>query len=386
MAKRGGYRFVLCISAALFLSPLTPSQGAEGSEKGESAKEEGKEKKSELVDRIRQVLRYGHSVQVRDALKKVKTLTEEEQKSLIPELEALIKKDDPLIRIAIAEMVGALSWNDLDDAILEFLESEDYQVVLTTLNAVRKKKIEAAQEYINKYLLEADYSENKRETTEFLSVAATYHSEEIAGHIFDKLKDEDTLHDYKLFMLSFFAGYEAIDPEALQYIDEMFTNEELSFSLRRRAIYVLGKQNHYASVDKMKGELDEIASWTDVDKKAKYSDYRNALITALIMLGDEDVAEILVEMARDDNDSVRYKAVVQLGQLRDPRFRELLEYKSKHDSNLKIQRAAGEALKKLDDKEAGDDFVEESPENPPDEASEEAQEGAKGDAQEAEDD
>ncbi len=330
----------LCLFFAI--SPLMPGRGY--------AKEaETPEKKMELVDRIRLVLQYGHSVQVRDTLPKILKLSEEEQKSLIPDLKELIANDDPLVRIAMAELVSKLKWDDLDKEILIFLESDDYQVVINTLTAVRQKKMDAAKKPVTKAILEADFTEESKTLPEFLSIAALFHDSALADPLFEKLKEEETELTYQLLIVSFFSGYEDIDMAVLEYFNSIYTDEEVSMSLRRRAIYVLGKHDYQEAAKQMKEELDEISSWTDIDKKAKYSDYRNALMTALIMMGDSDVADLLLEMARDDNASVRYKAVEQFGDLGDPKYRELLEYKSRYDDNPKVQQAAKEALKKIDE-------------------------------------
>ncbi|HRP70214.1 MAG TPA: hypothetical protein PLY93_11830, partial [Turneriella sp.] len=108
-----------------------------------------KEKKKDhtaLIERIRDVLNYGNSLQVRDTLNTLTRLTADEQKSLLPELKKTCESKDPLVLRKIAEFIGVAPFNDLDNELVKFLDDKNNDpLFFATVGALVKKKPESAR-------------------------------------------------------------------------------------------------------------------------------------------------------------------------------------------------------------------------------------------------
>jgi HEAT repeat protein len=83
------------------------------------------------------------------------------------------------------------------------------------------------------------------------------------------------------------------------------------------------------------------------------------LLTTLIKLGDESVHPLLTAAAMDDNEGMRLRAVMQIGDLKLASQRELILYKSERDPNARVRKEAKKALEKLD----GKTDIQETPED-----------------------
>ena len=79
-------------------------------EKKAAIKREAKppEPELKLVERIRLVLKFGNSSQIRDSFEKIKTLKPDEQKSLIPQLKELLTSKDVSIQKAWIQAIFTL--------------------------------------------------------------------------------------------------------------------------------------------------------------------------------------------------------------------------------------------------------------------------------------
>ena len=116
------------------------------------------------------------------------------------------------------------------------------------------------------------------------------------------------------------------------------------------AAYALGKAQVTEAKPKLKEALGKIEAMKSSDEKKRYTRFRMQVISSLILLKDNEVKEILYAMARDDDEIVRARAIHQIGILKIPDARELLEYKAKFDPAVRVQREAKKALNLLDGK------------------------------------
>lgn len=345
----GGVAVCLATAAPLGAQGAPPAPGDKSAQQKD--KNDKKEKVPELVERIRMVIRFGHSQQVRDSLRRVSELKEGEQKSLIKDIRSRLEGADPLLQVAVAQMVSKVKWSDLDADIVSFMKSDVNEVIFSTCAVIKKKEIKAAIPHLQKYLSEADYQkEDNHKISEFLQLAGHFQVSSLSDHLFEKLKDDTVDLSYRYFIASYFGKLPSASAEVKEYMISLLSDEKANVRLRAHAASALGEMKHRAAADVIKKELDKINAQTDIDKKKLYAPLRVALIGALIRMGDSDVAKVLINMARDDDPVVRLSAIRQLGRLKDRKFIDILKYKAKYDPSLKVQAAAKKALEEIQGK------------------------------------
>ena len=306
--------------------------------------------KLELVERIRLVFKFGNSAQITDSFTKMLTLKEEDQKSLIPQIKELLKSHDVNIQKSIVQSIGDVKWNDLDDSIVAFLESEDGLVVTTTANVLRKKNISSAIPVLKEKLTKADYTVNDIHINDFINAYASFKDASLQDFMFELLRKPDVLNIYKSFILKYLSNLDGSKEDVKKYLLEVVNNEKEDINLRTNAVRALGNLDYAEARESFRKKLEEIDSYSDLDKKREYFPFRLELISALVKLKDENVKVLLIQMTRDDDELVRLRAIRKLGEFKSNEFIDLLEYKEKYDSSLAVQKAAKKALENIRDK------------------------------------
>ena len=300
-----------------------------------------------LIDRMKLVLKFGHSQQVRDVLKKVPELKPEEQKLLIDDLKLLLATRDNLVKISMVGLVSSATWNDLDEEILVYFSTENSDLFISLMTAVRKKNIHKAEELIEKKILESDFSKSDNSLLEMIDVMAYFKNSNVSDFLFVQLKDDKVDRIYKSPILRYFGVLPSLTQDKIDFMIQAFQSDDFDMGMRSMSVYALGKQKVIIARDPMKEILNKIDDFSDLDKKKEYFDLRLYLISSLIMMGDSDVRQILVEMTKDDDDRVRRRAVRQLGEIGSDEYIGLLEYKQKFDSSSLVQKEAKDAIEKI---------------------------------------
>jgi len=297
-----------------------------------------------LVERIRMVFKYGNSSQIRESFTKMGSLKEDEQKSLVPEIRDLLKSNDVLIQKSIVQMVGDVKWNDLDDEVVKFLESDEDTVVTTTANTLRKKNIQSAIPVLREKLSKADYTVTDNHINDLINAYAGFKDPSLQDFMFEQLKKPEVLSIYKVFILKYLSALDGADDEVKKYLLEVVENEKEDIRLRSNAVRALGNLNYDPARELFRATLEKIDSFTDLNKKREYFPLRLELISALVKLKDENVKILLIQMTRDDDELVRLRAIRRLADFKSNEFIDLLEYKIKYDSSLAVQKEAKKAL------------------------------------------
>lgn len=309
----------------------------------------GKPTKEELVQRIRAALKFGNSQQVRDALHTLSRLSEVEQHSLLPELKATCNSQDGLVLRKMAEFIGSVKFTDLDFALGDFLLNKTYDpVFFAAVAAIAKKKPAAALPIIIKDIREQDFAKPGNRVQDLMHLLALYKDRSLQAFLVEKLHTADTYADYRSAILKYLGESSPWSAEQQTQILKIFSDEAESLTVRGAAAYALGKAQVSEARQALKTMLAKIDAMTDMDEKKKHNRFRLQLIYSLILLKDNDVKDILFNMARDDDEVIRARAVHQLGKLAVEEARELLLYKSKYDPSLRVQKEAKKALGILD--------------------------------------
>ncbi len=338
----------LILLSTLFFSATLAGQAPAKKEKPAAKKTAAKKKKIPgKIERIRMVLKFGNSEQVRDTVNRLKRLKEDEQKKVMPDLKKLLKQKDPLVKAAVARFVGQTKLNDLDESILPLLESDLPDIVGPTLAAIERKKIKKAAPLLIKKVKAADYTKASRFTAEYINTLGEFKEQKVADFIFTKVKDDTVLGRYKGPMLIYFGKAGVKKPAITKYLVDMVKNKDADMKLRPYAVNAIGHLKLSSASTDLKKTLEEIDKITDIDEKKRNAKLRLQLITALVRLKSPGVIEVLMNMAKDDDSTVRISAIRQLGRLKSNEAKELLEFKSKYDPNPKVQKAAKKALKQI---------------------------------------
>ncbi|MDH5721358.1 MAG: HEAT repeat domain-containing protein [Spirochaetia bacterium] len=327
---------------------LELSSDIEESNKPYENKEKDKAEKAEeeKVERIRQILKYGSSSQVRDIVKKIEKLHEDNQKSLMKELRDLMKVDSILIRQKIIELIKNVKWKDLDKEIIPFLNHEDSDLVFLAAQTLIKKKPDGAAEAASKVIEKSDFEKNDNGIIRLLSLLSVYKYKELNDFLLKKVKEDTIYRNNKTAIIRHFGGVEDTRREIVEYLETLL-QEEGDELVRGFAANSLGKIKEKSSIDILRNTLSEINSKKDPDEIRKHARLKMHIIGALIRLGDTKIAPILVEMTRDDHDGVRLRAIRYLGELKLTEYKDLLEFKAKYDTNAKVKKEAEKALEKM---------------------------------------
>lgn len=302
-----------------------------------------------LLLRIREALKFGNSQQVRDALNTLTRLNAAEQKSLLPELKKTCSSPDPLVLRKMAEFIGGAPFKDLDEELTRFLgDKNNEQLFFSTVGALAKKKPASALPAIIKEIKEQDFSKPGNRLPDAVHLLTIYKDSSLQPFLMEKLNAADTYADYRSGILKYLGETKPWSETTKSQVLKLYKDEAEPLTVRGSAAYALGKAEIAEAKPILKETLTKIEALKSSDEKKRYTRFRMQIIASLILLKDNEVREILYAMARDDDELVRVRAIHQIGQLKIAESRELLEYKSKFDPSMKVQKEAKKALALLD--------------------------------------
>ncbi len=310
-----------------------------------------KEKKKNNVknkrnENIRLVLKYGTSEKVRKVLGHIPKLKKEDQISFIPEIEKLLETDDILIQIKAVNLIGNVSWENLDTKIIPFLQSNSRVMVYTALNSINKKKIIKALPTMRKMIMEMDFQKKSNYISDMILAFADLEDQEMAKFFFAKLKDQKVRNSYKIRIVQYLTSIRYQKKEVMDHFVSVLQDDQEDIKLRAICAKAIGRLEFTSAKDSLKKELEKIDQTESEDRKNELRSVRLWIISSLIMLKDEEAEKILFQMIRDPIESIRVKAVRELGKINPKKYKEMLEYKAEYDPSIRVQRAAKEALKK----------------------------------------
>ncbi|MCS6983961.1 MAG: hypothetical protein NZM25_02385 [Leptospiraceae bacterium] len=304
--------------------------------------------KDSQIERFRQILKYGNSQQVRETLVKLTRLSTDEQKSLLPELKELTQSRDAQIQRRLVEAIGSFSFSDLDEHLAVALGHPSDDVFFAACAAIEKKKPPSASMKIIEKIKEADFTQAGNKIADLLRSLAAYQTSDLDSFLMEKLRDKNTYPDYRNQILRYFAVTKSKHPELPTVVKELSESEEESLTLRSYAVYAAGELGYRNLKDLLLQILMKIDNITDSDEKKKHARLRLQLISALIKLEAENIDKLLFEMARDDDETVRLRAIRQLSQFPRENVKELLRFKASYDTSPRVQKEAQKILEKME--------------------------------------
>jgi HEAT repeat protein len=328
----------------------------------EKVKPEPSTSHPKLLERIREALKFGNSQQVRDALNTLSRLSEAEQRTLLPDLKKTCQSQDGLVLRKMAEFIGNAPFSDLDSELQGFLGDKDNdQLFYATVGALAKKKPASALPAIIQEIRDQDFSKAGNRIPDAVHLLTIYKDRSLQAFLLEKLEAADTYADYRSGILKYLGEATPWSEPLKTKVIKLFQDDVEPLTVRGSAAYSLGKAQIDSAKPALKAALAKIEALKNNDEKKRYTRFRMQIIASLILLKDNDVKQILFAMARDDDEIVRARAVHQIGVLKLPDARDLLEYKSKYDPAARVQREAKKALALLDGKSDGKEKGEDPP-------------------------
>ncbi|MDH4200095.1 MAG: hypothetical protein OEV66_06915, partial [Spirochaetia bacterium] len=268
MKKFNIFLLIIYIFSISFTDKLYSQKKTAKAQNNKEKKEPRKEDpKLNIVERMRLVFKFGNVSQVKESLDKIKTLKEDEQKSLIPDIKLLFDSTDPLIQKAVIQAVADVTWSDLDESIIKFLDSENMLIVATAANAIHRKKITEAIAPLVEKLRKIDYTQSDTYVNDFISAYSGFKDSTLKDFMFEKLRDEKVLNNYKTFMIKYLGTLDNAQDEIKKYLLEVSGNEKEDLNLRVYSVRALGNMKYMEARDPFKKHLNAIDSLTENDKK-----------------------------------------------------------------------------------------------------------------------
>lgn len=310
------------------------------------------------TDVLLKVLKYGTSLERKAALFEIEKLPQDKRDPFKPILlESLKKEKDPSMKLSFIRSAGELELKEAKENIEKAVEDENEDVARAAVTALKKVGDANSWKPVLEKLKSQDLTKNSNLTVSLINSLAEIEGGENAYDFLEaKIKEKFNSPEIRSYSALYFGKKKITSAEVI--LQEIAFNETETITLRTYSINSLGKIKSTSSIPKLKELIEEIRKDPSKDNK-KNQLLKIYTLGALIELGDETAFDEIVEFSKDDDSVVRLRSIQFLLESKRPEVREILEYKSKRDPSPKVQKAASDALKKLD----GEDSDSNSEEN-----------------------
>jgi HEAT repeat protein len=294
-------------------------------------------KKKEILEKI---IRYGSNKERKEALRELSSMPSDGMEDLIKLVSETLSTDqDNGIKISCLRTLGELDAKSESEKIIPLLKDKSDDVREVAIQTINRLKINEAANELNELIKNQDFTKPLTLTNSAINTLAELENGKISSEFLEnKIKEKNNSVDVRSSIALYYGKTKDIKVEST--LLEIANDESEDMNLRAYSINALGKMNSPKATPELRNILGKInESKTKSDLK-KYSILKLYVISALIMLGDKEILKELVIYAKDDDASVRLRAVKQLGEIPDPSVVELIEYKASRDPSKKIQDVA----------------------------------------------
>lgn len=364
--KRKLFLLILILGVTSPLSAVEKTgRGTENIEKSESGKgtkvltEKERKKKEKGLEKLEQDIRFAATTERIQAMGRVSSLDAEDQTRFVPFMEKAFRTSpDPLVRKTAISMLGKIKSEGSEKVFVDALTDSDDEVSRNAIQSLVQIKAENRSPEIFDVVKDLDFSENNLLIQSAINTLGRFEYKESVSFFLNKLNDPAVTVDQKRYIVLYFGSAKA--QNAVSDLTKILKNSAEDTSMREYAANSLGKIGDHSAVAPLKEILGEIHALTNSQERARVSRLKLQIIAALVKLGDSSVVDELLTAARDDNAGLRYRAIQYLGEIKYGDARELLEYKSKHDPDSRVRRAASNAIDRIDGKNSdGDESINE---------------------------
>ena len=352
---------VLCFFFSKYLYPQEKLSSKKDNknkvtEKNQNSKDHSTQEKEkiEAFEKMKKTLKYGITKERVSVLKKIKKRDKKEIRYFYEDLDFIFQKEKNWrLKIHALQVVEALKLEKFKEAVILCLDDKFEPVQKQAILTVQKLKINESVSKMIGLLKNQDLTENSNLTASLIqTLAELKNGEKAYNFLLSEFQNTNNNRTIRNEILLYF-GKIKINKEAIKPIlIETFQNKKEHSTTQAYAVYVLGKLKIKDSIPLLNNLLKSINESTDKEFLRKSHFIKIRIITALADMGDKNINRLLVEMAKDDNDSVRARAIEALGELEylDKESQNLLEYKVKNDPNHKIRKLAKKTINEIKEK------------------------------------
>lgn len=315
-------------------------------------------------------IKYGTSSERKAAVVEMKKFPKEYENGLFAELGNILEKENEVgIKILAIRSISALELESEKEKLVPLLKEKNDDLVREALILLKKWKVGSATQPILEHLKTMDLNTNSNLISTILSTLSdTDTKREATPFLLEKFKATGTNPDVKANIALYLGSVKAKEAEE-DLKKYAFSKNEYTI-LRAYSINALGKLPSTSSIPELKNLLKELKGPKEKGEARKVQTLKIYSSYALFELGDKEALAELVDLSRDDDSLVRFRALEQLAKVKDPSTKELFEYKSNYDPSLKVQKYAKKVLETWDSKNAdlsvddGNDPSKEDPSTP----------------------
>lgn len=336
----------------VFLLCVVSVSAQEKNEKKQNPKKElTAEEKREIADKnradwIEKTMRFGTHKERKQALSYIEDVRDDGRKQKLIKLllEMLEKENESTVIIKSIHVLGDLEEKGAVPLIKNYLYHDSEDVRIAAVYFIKDVKAESVKPDLIKLLKEADFEKDSNFTIGLIKTLGDFKAAEIKDFAIEKIEDNKTTHNNRMALVLFLGESGASDSE--DFLIKLFKDEGENSSLRSYAVSALSKLKSKKAADSLTDFMKEYDSYS-FNKQKKYYKLYMYTLTGLVRLGDDRAFSRLYDSLRSDNSSIRLQAINLLKELGDKRSIDILKYKAEYDPNIKVQKAAKDALKEM---------------------------------------
>ncbi|MBW7858031.1 MAG: hypothetical protein H3C43_07035, partial [Leptonema sp. (in: Bacteria)] len=323
--------------------------------------QESTEKRTEALTLLKNRILYAASTERRNAIRDLRRFTKEEQAKFYPDLSTIVKTDkDIAVREAALRYLAeeGADTTEAKEAYRAGLDDAERNVKIEALKGIRKIEMKEAAPFLEKLISESELTENDSVIHAAIRTLGglKYESTELTERFMKAIDDSATEAETKRSIVLYAGSVKSVSMKAK--ILELVEDQNQDITIRSYAANTLGKTaaidgGTASSADReqfkksLNQVLEEIREIRDGRGRARMNPLKQQSILALIRMGDDSVSGELQNAAQDDDAGTRLRAIRYIGELKLKQFKELVEFKSKHDDSPKVRKEAERVLKDL---------------------------------------
>ncbi|MBN1499540.1 MAG: HEAT repeat domain-containing protein [Spirochaetes bacterium] len=329
-------------------SKTTQKTDAEKKKEEEKKKLEEKQKEADKkrADFIEKTMKYGNQKERKEAINFIPIIRDEaRKKDLTSQLIVMLdgERDSTVIMKSIY-VLQDLKSGEAIPTVVKFLNNNSEDVKIAAVYFLKNMDAKETAASVQEIFKKLDFTKDSNFTTAVIQTLAVFKVNTEYEFAIEKIKDNKTTNINRLELLLFLGNSGSKGAES--FLLETFNDEDEDISVRAYSANALAKINATSAIKDLNNFLVAFDDYS-YNKKKDYYTLNIYVITALVKLGDSGSYSRLYESLRSDNTTVRLKSIELLKDLKDKRSIDILKYKAEYDPNLKVQKAAKEALKEM---------------------------------------
>ncbi|MCW7493949.1 HEAT repeat domain-containing protein [Leptospira sp. 2 VSF19] len=324
-------------------------------------KELSPEQLAKKKDVLSKMVRYGTSQERKQALGELTRFPKESASELYTLVgEQLKTEKDMGMKIVLLKTIGDLDLKENKETIISLFEDVNEDVAKQAVTSAKKMKLAEATSPLLEKVKKEDFTKNSNSLSLYISALGELPEGKTAAPFLEtKFREKFNNADMRGQIALYFGSVLYTDAESA--LMEVAFDEIQPTTLRCYSMNTLGKLKSETAKPKLYELLDSLKKTAGKLDAKKAQSLKIYAIGALVTMGDKEVFQELNEFARDDDSMVRLRAIEFMGNLKDPKALELLEYKRDRDPSPKVQKAAKKAIDQINGKETSPE-EEKSPE------------------------